>query len=88
MIQEFFMLQLYIDYIHLVPLFLGYFILFKKRNTLNQKLLPYYLLGISGILFMDYFLELAYYGGPLGEFIVRWGILTGLNILLSFTFDL
>jgi len=87
MIQEFFIFRLYIDYIHLLPLVLGYIILLKKRETLKQRLLPYYLIGISSILFMDYFLELAYYGGPLWVFIVKWGILTSLNIVLSFTFD-
>jgi hypothetical protein len=87
MIQEFFIFGLYIDYIHLLPLILGYLILLKKRETLKQRLLPYYLVGISTILFMDYFLELAYYGGPLWAFIVRWVILTLLNISLSFTFD-
>lgn len=87
MIQEFCIFHLYIDYIHLLPLGLGYLILLKKRETLKQRLLPYYLVGISSVLFMDYFLELAYYGGPLGPFILRWGILTLLNVVLSFTFD-
>lgn len=83
---EFFILFLYIDYIHVFPFFLSIYILIKKRNTLTQKYTPFFILFLTTWFFSVYFLELAYYQAPLNIFIFNYLINFGISLAISFSF--
>ncbi|MFX1379578.1 MAG: hypothetical protein ACFFA4_10850 [Promethearchaeota archaeon] len=58
---EFFFLFLYYDYIHIVPVIVDIYLIWKKREIFSQKYaLPIIMVNISW-LFSVYFLNLAYY---------------------------
>lgn len=84
--DEFFVILLFFDYIHVFPFVVAIYLIWKKKDTLDQKLLPYYLVLFSSWIFSVYFLKLAYYSAPLNQVIFNWAIPTALSILLSFTF--
>jgi hypothetical protein len=80
-IPEFFVYLLYIDYIHLFPFLVGIYILWKKRETVEQShYLPNFLF-VSIWLFVVYFLRLAYFQATLIDFTVNWLLLSLLGFL-------
>ncbi len=83
---EFFGIFLYYDYVHVLPVMVSIYLIWKKRDTLDQKYLPYYAVFLTVWLYIVYFLRLAYYTGPLSEFIFNWAANLGLSIALSFAF--
>ncbi|MBD3339350.1 MAG: hypothetical protein GF353_09585 [Candidatus Lokiarchaeota archaeon] len=83
---EFFVYQLFWDFIHLTPLVVDVYLLAKKRDTLFQKWLPFYLVGCSFWYFAVYLLDLAYFGAPLLVFFFNWSVITSLCVLISFGF--
>ncbi len=78
--------HLFWDFIHLFPLAVDFYLLWKKRDTLYQKRLPYYLIFISSWYYLVYFLHLAYFLIPLILFIANWLIVTIIGIAISFSF--
>jgi len=85
-LYEFFFLYLYYDYIHVIPVFIDIYLVWKKKDTLSQKLGLYIIaLNISWLILV-YFLKLAYYNEELFVFIRNVLIYSILWILLSFLF--
>ncbi|MFX0039305.1 MAG: hypothetical protein ACFFCY_08150 [Promethearchaeota archaeon] len=81
---EFFFLFLYYDYIHLTPVLIDIYLIWKKRETLSQKY-ALYVIPINIIwLILVYFLNLAYYSEDLIIYIRNVIIYLLLWILLSF----
>ncbi len=83
---EFFGIFLYYDYVHVLPVVVSVYLIWKKRDSLDQKYIPYYAVFLSVWLYSVYFLKLAYYTGPLIEFVFNWAANLGLSIALSFAF--
>lgn len=81
-----FSIGLFYDYIHLFPLLVDMLILWKKRHTLDRKLVPYYLITISTFLYAAYFLGLAYYGAPVSTVIFNWAINTAFMVGIAMFF--
>jgi len=85
---EFFFLFLYYDYIHIIPVLVSIYLIWKKRDTLLQK----YALHIIPInicwLISVYLLNLAYYNEDLLIYIRNVIIYLVLWIVLSFLFEL
>lgn len=83
---ELMMFGLWWDYIHVTPLIIGFIILFKKNNTLEQRY--YYYIGIIHVLWMYsvYFLRLAYYSEKFWIFTINVIIAYSLNLGLSFNY--
>ncbi|MHA1150060.1 MAG: hypothetical protein ACTSR8_17640 [Promethearchaeota archaeon] len=75
---------LFWDYIHLTPFIVDIYLIWKKRDTLDQKFVLPNLLFITTWLFTVYFLKLAYFGAPLNVFIWNWILNIGSGIILSF----
>jgi len=85
-VYEFFFLSLYYDFIHVVPFILDIYLIWKKRETLSQKLATYIIpLNITWLVLV-YFLDLAYYSEELIIFLRNLLIYSVLWILLSFLF--
>ncbi len=83
---EFFFLYLYYDYIHITPIFIDIYLIWKKRETLSQKF-AFYIISINiSWLFSVYFLKLAYYSEALLIYIRNVLIYLVLWIILSFIF--
>ncbi len=83
---EFFFLFLYYDYIHIFPVIISFYLIWKKRNTLSQKYAFYIItINISWLLLV-YFLNLAYYNEDLMIYVRNVIIYLALWILLSFLF--
>ncbi|MFX1389732.1 MAG: hypothetical protein ACFE9Z_06715 [Promethearchaeota archaeon] len=81
---EFFFLFLYYDYIHIVPVLVGIYLIWKKRETLSS-IYSYYIIPLNIIwLLLVYFLDLAYYNEDLLIYLRNIIIYTILWILLSF----
>ena len=75
---------LFWDYIHLTPFIVDIYLIWKKRDTLDQKYVPPYLIFVTIWLFTVYFLKLAYFGATLDVYIWNWILNIGLGIALSF----
>jgi hypothetical protein len=85
---EFFFLFLYYDYIHIIPLLVSIYLIWKKKDTLSQKYALYIIpINISWLLSV-YFLNLAYYNEDLIIYIRNVLVYLVLWILLSFLFKL
>ncbi len=74
------------DFIHFTPLGVDIYLLWKKRDTLYQRWLPYYLTFESVWYYTVYFLHLAYFLIPFGLFVLNWAAVTTVGIALSFIF--
>ena len=86
-IYEFFFLYLYYDYIHITPVIIAAYLIWKRRETLSRKS-AFYIIPVNiSWLFSVYFLKLAYYNEVLLFFIRNVLIYTALWILLSFFFN-
>lgn len=86
MFYEFFFLFLYYDYIHIIPVLVSIYLIWKKKDTLLQKYALYIIpLNISWLLFV-YFLNLAYYNEDLLIYIRNVIIYFVLWIMFSFLF--
>jgi len=86
-IYEFFFLYLYYDYIHITPVIIDIYLIWKRRETLSRKF-AFYIIPINvSWLISVYFLKLAYYNEVLLFFIRNVLIYLGLWILLSFLFN-
>lgn len=83
---EFFFLYLYYDYIHITPIFIDIYLIWKKRETLSQKFAFYTILINISWLLSVYFLKLAYYNEDLPVYIRNLLIYIVLWIILSFLF--
>ena len=83
---EFFFLYLYYDYIHITPIFIDIYLIWKKRETLSQKF-AFYIISINiSWLLSVYFFKLAYYSEELLIYIRNILIYLVLWIILSFLF--
>ncbi|NVM34124.1 MAG: hypothetical protein HWN81_00920 [Candidatus Lokiarchaeota archaeon] len=83
---EFFFLYLYYDYIHITPIFIDIYLIWKKRETLSQKFaFSIITINISWLISV-YFLKLAYYSEELPIYIRNFLIYVVLWIILSFVF--
>jgi len=81
---EYFFIFLYYDYIHVVPFFLGIYLIWKKKETLSQKYALYIIpLNISWLLLVYYF-KLAYYKEELLIYLRNVLVYSVLWILFSF----
>ncbi|MFX0004095.1 MAG: hypothetical protein ACFE9C_04600 [Candidatus Hodarchaeota archaeon] len=81
---EFFFLFLYYDYIHLTPILIDIYLIWKKRETLSHKY-ALYVIPINVIwLILVYFLKLAYYSEDLVIYMRNIIVYLLLWILLSF----
>ena len=67
---EFSFIFLYWDYIHLVPIIIGIYIIWKKRISLKKREMMYYILILFVWLLFDYFFGLAYSEIPLVLFLI------------------
>lgn len=85
-LYEFFFLFLYYDYIHVVPVFIDIWLIWKKRETLSQNIGLYVIVVNIIWLFLVYFLKLAYYNEELLVFLRNVLIYSVLWISLSFLF--
>jgi hypothetical protein len=83
---EFFFLFLYYDYIHIIPVLVSIYLIWRKRDTLLQKYAFYIILINISWLLSVYFLNLAYYNEDLIIYIRNLVIYLGLWIILSFVF--
>jgi hypothetical protein len=79
--------KLYWDYIHMIVFIVDIYIFWKKRATLFQKWLLYYLTIITIWYFSVYFLRLAYFGAPLWFIIFDYIFAVIINIAISFSFS-
>ncbi|TFG07421.1 MAG: hypothetical protein EU539_04930 [Promethearchaeota archaeon] len=77
---------LFWDYIHIVPFLVNCYILWKKRDTLFQKWLPYYLILFTSWYFLVFIFDLAYFGAPIWMIVFDFVSMVILGIGLSFTF--
>ena len=83
---EYFIIFFYYDYIHVIPVFIDIYIIWKKRETLFQKSgLLVIVLNICW-LFLVYFFKLAYYNEEFLIYLRNVLIYTILWIFLSFLF--
>lgn len=83
LIPEFFIYRLYYDYIHILPFIVGIYITWKKRETLFERYVIPNFIVVSIWLYTVYFLKLAYYQGPILNFIVNWFFISVLNFFFS-----
>ena len=83
---EFFFLFLYYDYIHVFPFIVSIYLIWKKRDTLSQRLGIYVIVLNISWLFLVYFLRLAYYNEDLLIYLRNTLIYSILWIFLSFLF--
>ncbi len=85
-IYEFFILYIYYDYIHITPLVVDIYLIWRKKETLSQKF-ALYVIPLNIIwLFLVYFLKLAYYNEDILIYIRNVLIYSVLWVLLSFVF--
>jgi len=85
-IYEFFVLFLFYDYIHITPVIVNIYLIWKKKETFSQRFALYIIpLNITWLLLV-YFLRLAYYNEDLLIFIRNVLIYSVLWISLSFMF--
>ncbi|MFX0028332.1 MAG: hypothetical protein ACFE8B_03925 [Candidatus Hermodarchaeota archaeon] len=85
-VYEFSVLFLYYDYIHITPLIIDIFLIWRKRETLSQKLAPYIIALNITWLILVYFFELAYYDEELIIFMRNIFVYFVLWSTLSFFF--
>ncbi|MFX0058494.1 MAG: hypothetical protein ACFE8J_09375 [Candidatus Heimdallarchaeota archaeon] len=83
LIPEFFIYDLYYDYIHIFPVIVGLYITWKKRETLVEKYVIPNFIFVSIWLFTVYFFKLAYYQGPFLTFLINWFVISVLNFFFS-----
>ena len=86
-VYEFTFLFLYYDYIHIVPLFVDVYLIWKHRETLLKRFAPYVItLNIIWLLSV-YFFKLAYYNEELLIFIrnviIYFMLWTALSLLFK-----
>jgi len=85
MIFEFSVLFFY-DYIHIIPVVISAYILWKKRDTLDQKYVPPLLVFFTVWLWGARYLGIAYVDGTFGFFLINYMVAIVPNICLSFAF--
>ncbi len=83
---DIFYYHLFWDFIHFTPLVIDIYLIWKKRDTLYQKWLPYYMIFLSFWYYIMYFLHLVYFLIPLVLLIANWTAVTLIGIALSFSF--
>ncbi len=84
--MNFFTLFLFYDYIHITPVIVDIYLIWRKKETLSQKFALYVIpLNISW-LFLVYFLRLAYYNEDLLIYIRNILIYSVIWVALSFLF--
>lgn len=81
---EFSVYLLFWDYIHLLPFIIDIYIIWKKRNTLKRTYILLFTAILTGFLFLDYFLGLAYSRMSIILFAIESTILALVMIQLSF----
>lgn len=84
--MDLFYYHLFWDFIHFTPLVVGSILLWKKRDTLHQRWLPYYLIFLSVWIYSVYFLHLAYFLIPLTLYTFNYIVVTSLAVAITFTF--
>ncbi len=83
---EFFFLYFYYDYIHITPIIIDVYLIWKKRDTLSQKYaFSIILINITWLLSV-YFFKLAYYSEKIPIYIRNLLIYIVLWLILSFVF--
>jgi len=86
-VYEFVVLFLYYDYIHITPLIIDIYLIWKKRETLFRNFAPLIItINISWLLLV-YFFKLAYYNEDFIIFIRNVIVYLVLWIALSFLFN-
>ncbi len=86
-IYEYFVLYLYYDYIHITPIIIDIYLIWKRRETLFRKFAPLIITLNIAWLFLVYFFKLAYYNEDLLIFIRNVIVYLGLWTALSFLFN-
>jgi hypothetical protein len=81
---EFFIYGLFYDYIHILPVIIGIYIIWKKRETLVEEYVIPNFIFITIWLYTVYFCKLAYYQGSFLNFIINWFVISILNFCFSF----
>lgn len=83
-IYEFIVLFLYYDYIHITPLIVDIYLIWKGRETLFRKLAPHIITLNIAWLFIVYFFKLAYYNEDFLIFLRNIIVYLILWVVLSF----
>ena len=86
-VYEFFVLYLYYDYIHITPIIIDIYLIWKRRETLFRKFAPLIITLNITWLFLVYFFKLAYYNEDLLIFIRNIIVYLVLWTALSFLFN-
>jgi hypothetical protein len=86
-IYEFVVLFLYYDYIHITPVIIDIYLMWKGRETLFRKFAPFIITLNIAWLLLVYFLKLAYYNEDLLIFIRNVIVYLVLWTALSFLFN-
>lgn len=83
---ELIMFGLFWDYIHVVPLVVGFYIILKKSDMLEQRY--FYYANVLNVVwaYAVYFLKLAYYSEVFLIFTINMTILVFLNFILSYNY--
>lgn len=86
-VYEFVVLFLYYDYIHITPIIIDIYLIWKGRETLFRKFAPLIITLNISWLFLVYFFTLAYYKEDLLIFIKNVIVYLVLWTVLSFVFN-
>jgi len=86
-VYEFVVLFLYYDYIHITPIIIDIYLIWKGRETLFRKFAPLIITLNISWLFLVYFFKLAYYKEDLLIFIKNVIVYLVLWTVLSFVFN-
>jgi hypothetical protein len=86
-LYEFFFLFFYYDYIHITPLLIDIYLIWRKRETLLKNFAPIIIILNSLWLYSVYLLKLAYYSEDVLIFTRNVLIYIVIWIILSFLFD-
>ncbi|MHA1265417.1 MAG: hypothetical protein ACTSRS_09305 [Candidatus Helarchaeota archaeon] len=75
---------LYYDYVHLVPLIIDIYILWKSRNVLSRRWLLIFSCVLTGWIFLAYYLNLAYSAIPI--LMLALGLIIYLPVMVQLSF--
>lgn len=75
---------LFYDYYHLLPFGVAIYIFWKKRDTINPKYVIHNSIFLTIWLLLVYFLRLAYFQAPVGEYLIRLVIIVLLGYVLAY----
>jgi hypothetical protein len=84
-ILEVFGFRLIYDYIHILPLVVGFAIFFTQIDTIKPKFVILNILLSAVLLYFAYFLRLAYYDDSIGFFTFKLLLICIVDLTIAFT---